>query len=127
MTRTVPVIAAIVWCVGTAGIGAAQVPGMPAPAAGAQPSRSDTQITGTAQIRGRVFDAEAGKPLRRAQIRIYNAEFRENRVTVSDEQGRYEFTELPAGRYSLTVNKGGYVTLSYGQTRPFETGRPLEL
>ena len=49
------------------------------------------------------------------------------RTAVSDEQGRYEFTELPAGRYSLTVNKGGYVTVSYGQTRPFESGRPLEL
>ena len=112
------------WCAGLPAIGVAQVP---APAAGAQPSRTDAPTTGTAQIRGRIFDAEAGKPLRRAQIRIYNADFRENRVTASDEQGRYEFTELPAGRYSVTVNKGGYVTVSYGQTRPFESGRPLEL
>jgi hypothetical protein len=119
-------IAAIVLCAGTPVIGAAQVPGMPAPA-GAQPSRNDAQTTGTAQIRGRVFDAEAGKPLRRAQIRINSADFRQNRVTTSDGQGRYEFTELPAGRYLLSVSKGGYVTLSYGQTRPFESGRPIEL
>jgi Carboxypeptidase regulatory-like domain len=116
MTRIIRVIAAFVLCAGIPAIGGAQVP-----------SRTDAPTTGTAQIRGRVFDLAAGKPLRRAQIRLNSADYRQNFVTASDEQGRYEFKELPAGRYSLSVSKGGYVTLSYGQTRPFESGRPVEL
>ncbi|PYR64303.1 MAG: hypothetical protein DMF91_00670 [Acidobacteria bacterium] len=116
MTRIIRVIAAVVLCAGAAAIGAAQVP-----------SRTDAPTTGTAQMRGRVFDAAAGKPLRRAQIRLTSADFRQNFLTASDDQGRYEFKDLPAGRYSLNVSKGGYVTLSYGQTRPFESGRPIEL
>ena len=35
--------------------------------------------------------------------------------------------ELPAGRYTLQVTKGGYITLSYGQRRPFEAGKPIEV
>ncbi len=41
--------------------------------------------------------------------------------------GRWEIKDLPAGRYNLTASKGGYVQLNYGQRRPFERGRPLEL
>jgi hypothetical protein len=35
--------------------------------------------------------------------------------------------ELPAGRYTLTAARTGYVTLSYGQRRPFQSGTPLQL
>ena len=41
--------------------------------------------------------------------------------------GRWEIKDLPAGRYNLTASKGGYVQLNYGQRRPFERGRPIEL
>jgi hypothetical protein len=34
---------------------------------------------------------------------------------------------LPAGRYQLTATKGSFVQLQYGQTRPFEPGKPLEV
>ena len=34
---------------------------------------------------------------------------------------------MPAGRYQLTATKGSFVPLQYGQTRPFETGKPLEV
>ncbi len=35
--------------------------------------------------------------------------------------------ELPAGRLSISVTKGGYVSLSYGQRRPFEAGKPIDV
>ncbi len=41
--------------------------------------------------------------------------------------GRYRATELPAGRYELKATRGGYVEVAYGQRRPFERGRSLEL
>src|SRR5258708_799375 len=46
---------------------------------------------------------------------------------MKDVQGRYELTDLPGGRYQLKAIRGGYVEVAYGQRRPFERGRPLEL
>src|SRR5262249_27905753 len=52
---------------------------------------------------------------------------REGRSTTTGPDGLYEFKELPASRYTVTVSKGSYVTLAYGQTRPMQQGRPIEL
>src|SRR5439155_415019 len=38
-----------------------------------------------------------------------------------------DLTELPAGRYTLTVSKSGFISLSYGQRRPLQAGTPLQL
>ena len=83
--------------------------------------------TGTARIRGRVTFADTGAPLRRAQVSIGSPEAAVQRMTTSDAEGRYEFAELPAGRYVITATKGGYVTLQAGQRRPFEPGNPVTL
>jgi hypothetical protein len=44
---------------------------------------------------------------------------------LTDDDGRYEFTELPAGTFSVGATSTGYVTLQYGQRRPFEPGTPV--
>ena len=82
---------------------------------------------GTARLRGRVVGGESGQALRRAMVRLQGQESREGRVASTDEEGRWEIKDLPAGRYTLTASKGGYVQLSFGQRRPFERGRPIEL
>jgi hypothetical protein len=92
------------------------------------PARDTSQQKpGTAIVRGHVIAADTGQPLRKAQVRIVAPELRESRLTTTDAEGRYEFKELPAGRYMITASKGSYVTLSYGQTRPLEPGKPLEI
>jgi hypothetical protein len=109
---------------------AAQVAALQPPPGGAGmqiPPRDNTAKTGTAILRGRIVAADSGQPLRKAQVRIFSAEIRENRMATTDVQGRYEFKELPAGRYTISASKGSYVGLSYGQTRPFEAGKPLEI
>lgn len=83
--------------------------------------------TGTARIRGRVIAVDSGTPLRRAYVRVSASELRITRVVSTDADGRYEVADLPAGRFSLTVMRNGYVSLQFGQQRPFEPGRPLEL
>ena len=83
--------------------------------------------TGTARLRGRVVAADAGTPLRRAQVRAVASAIRTTRLTSTDAEGRYEFSNLPAGRYTIRVNKAGYVGLEFGQHRPFESGRPLDV
>ena len=86
-----------------------------------------TPETGTAVIRGRVVGGENGRPLRRAIVRLHGEAMREGRVATTDENGRYEFDDLPAGRYGISAHKGGYVGMQFGQRRPFESGRPLEI
>jgi hypothetical protein len=85
------------------------------------------QPTGTGVLRGRVVGGESGAPLRHAVVHLSGIDMREGKMATTDEQGRWEIRDLPAGRFDLTASKGGYVTLQYGQRRPFQQGRPLEL
>src|SRR4029079_1884247 len=50
-----------------------------------------------------------------------------SKAAMTDAEGRYEFRDLPAGRFNLSVTKSGFVSMQYGQSRPFEPGRPIEL
>jgi hypothetical protein len=105
------------------------------PAGSQAPPRDTAQSAklGTATLRGRVFAADTGQPMRRAQVRITSTaapgpQPPENRLATTDANGRYEFKELRAGRYNVTVSKpGGYMNVQYGQKRPFDPGRPLEI
>ena len=85
--------------------------GVPAPA------------VGTASISGAVLIAGSGQPSRRARVNLSGAELRGSRTEVTDNQGRFAFTALPAGRYSLSASRPGHVTVSYGQRQP-GAGRP---
>ena len=92
--------------------GAAQ-PGPPGPRMQIPPrdGAAAEAPTGTARIRGHVVAADNGIPLRRAQVRVSVAELRINRSVNTDAEGRYEFSELPAGRYTIFVSRCGYVSL----------------
>jgi len=82
--------------------------------------------TGTGALRGRIVAADNGSAVRRAQVRISSPDIG-SKTALTDAQGRYEFKDLPAGRFTINVTKSGYVTMQYGQSRPFEPGRPIEL
>jgi hypothetical protein len=90
------------------------------------PAFNPNPKTGTARIRGRVIAADGGNPVRRAQIRVTGQDIGA-KTALTDADGRYEFKELPAGRFNLTATKAGYVQMQYGQSRPLEPGRPIEL
>lgn len=85
---------------------------------------------GTGTIRGRVIRADTGEPLRRVQVRIEEWSAKDQggpASTMTDAQGRYELAQLPAGTYHLKATRGGFVDVGYGQRRPFERGRPVEV
>src|SRR5262245_23335667 len=85
-------------------------------------------VTGTAVIRGRIFASDTGRPLRRARVQVNAPELAgEERMTSTNADGRYEIKDLPAGRYTVTVTRSGYLRLSYGQRRPYEQGKPLQV
>ena len=130
--RTIALVCALL----SASPAAAQEPGQlgrggqPFPGGGrlGMPPRDNAQpATGTAKITGRVVAAETGTPIRRAQIRVTSTEARFNRVVTTDADGRYELPSLARGRYRVYVAKAGYVSLEYGQARPFESGKPLDI
>jgi len=105
-------------------VGAQPRPVAPPRAGGPQ---RDTAPRGTAVIRGVVLAADTGTPIRRAQVRATAPGVRENRLATTDAQGRFEFKDLAAGRYTISASKGGFVGLQYGQRRPSESGTPLEI
>ena len=80
-------------------------------------------------IRGRITSLDTGKPLRRAQVRLAseNEFLGTPRTASTSTDGRYEFRDVPPGRYTLRVERSGYLALTYGQRRPGEQGRPLEI
>jgi hypothetical protein len=82
-------------------------------------------VLGTAVISGRVVAADTGAALRRAQIRAQNGQA--PRLTTTDDSGRFELRNLPAGRWTLTAVKAGYVSLRLGQRRPAEAVQPIDV
>lgn len=81
--------------------------------------------TGNAAIVGRIFDAATNAPIRRAQIQGSNNELFVD--ALSDDEGRFQLTDLPPGQWRVTVSKGGYFTSQLGQRRPFEAPPPIDL
>ena len=95
--------------------------------ANGQPPRDARLATGHAAIRGRVLASDGGQPMRRATVRVSAPELRVARTAFTDPDGRYDFRDLPAGRYSINASKPAFVSWSYGQTRPNGPGTTIAL
>ena len=85
------------------------------------------QVQGTASIRGLVTAADTNSPVRRAQVRATSPETRSARLSTTDADGRFELKDLPAGRWTISATKGGFVAQQFGQRHPFEAVEPIEL
>src|SRR5262245_32103257 len=85
------------------------------------------QVQGTSAIRGLVTAADTNTPLRRAQVTANASDIRASRAATTDGNGRFELLNLPAGRWTVTASKGGFVSQQYGQRRSFESVEPIDL
>jgi hypothetical protein len=85
--------------------------------------------TGTGTISGVVFqDDGSNTPMRRARVTLRRSEGTSERATMTDESGRFSFTALPEGRYTLTTAKAAYLTVYHGAARPGRgPGSPIAL
>src|SRR5512143_853713 len=83
--------------------GAPQAPPTEARPGATQAPARDTKVrqTGTATIKGRVVGSDNGAPLRRARLVLSAPGLERPFYAATDGQGRYEFTDLPASRYTL--------------------------
>jgi hypothetical protein len=126
----VAALAAASWApASSAHTAALQTPPSPRPGSPPQQPTRDTpaQPTPTGRITGRVVAGDNGRPVKRARVFVTAAELQGGRGMLTDDAGAFDLTELPAGRYTLTVSKSGFVSLSYGQRRPLQAGTPLQL
>jgi protocatechuate 3,4-dioxygenase beta subunit len=83
---------------------------------------------GTGVIRGFVVDAQTAEPLPRAIVQLIPmATGPQTSPVLTDGEGRFEFLDLPAGRYLLRANRVPYLPLTYGQRGPDTRGTPIEL
>jgi hypothetical protein len=110
-------------------------PALGQPQAGGQQARPQRDLAaqlalkpGTASIVGHVFAADTGRPIRLARVLASSPDIPDGgRATVTDETGRYEITQLPAGRYTVAASKTGFVAGNFGQSRPLRGGKPFDV
>jgi hypothetical protein len=82
--------------------------------------------TGTAIVAGRVMLSETGDiPVRRAVVTLVSAERVESVSAVTDNEGRFAFTDLVDGRYTLNARKAAHLSMNYGAKRPGRPGTTL--
>jgi protocatechuate 3,4-dioxygenase beta subunit len=97
--------------------------------AGSQPARANET---TGRIRGRVLAGDTGKPLPGAIVmlvdsRASNPAQRRGRWIRTDAGGSWEAQDLVPGAYTVSASKTGFLKIEYGQKRPFERGKTLEV
>src|SRR4051794_7902466 len=78
-----------------------------------QKAGGDEPPAPTGRITGRVLAADNGRVIRRARALVSAPELPEGRATLTDDNGVFELTDLPAGRYTLSASKTGFIGLSY--------------
>ena len=77
------------------------------------------QAGATAVLAGRVTTDDAnGAPVRRAIVTLSGTGATASVQIATDADGRFAFPDLPAGRYTLTAEKPGFVKTFYGSALP---------
>jgi hypothetical protein len=92
-----------------------------------QPRDSTAQPVGTATVSGAVLSDDAGRPVRNVRVAMTGSTLRAGKSATTDDQGRFSFTDLPAGQFTLTASKAGFVTVVYGQKKPNRPGTPVQI
>jgi protocatechuate 3,4-dioxygenase beta subunit len=88
---------------------------------------SQQPAVGTGVISGTITMAGSTQPARKVRVSLSGAELRGGRTAVTDDRGEFSFTALPPGRYNLSANKPGHVSVTYGQRQPGRPGTPIQL
>jgi len=83
------------------------------------PPRGAVAPSGTAVLSGVLTSATAStQPVRHATLRLSGANGASTRVAGTDDDGQFVFDALPAGNYTLSATKPGYVQTFYGSRKP---------
>jgi protocatechuate 3,4-dioxygenase beta subunit len=74
---------------------------------------------------GEVTDSVTGVPIARARVSVmFKSDTRyESMETVTDSEGRFVLSHLPAGEYQLSIRKSGYLMSTAGERGPTLRGK----
>lgn len=94
--------------------------------AAAPPSTPATTVTpgATTTTSGTVKTAE-GAPVPSATVRLTNTETNKSWVSWTDESGKFEFPNLPAGHYRVEASQLGFVKSSTETQLPLSANKPV--
>ena len=82
----------------------------------------------TSRLWGRVVDATNGnEPVRRAIVTIVGEALAAGRSSITDDDGRFAFDRVPAGTFTMTATRPGFLPSAYGALRPGRPGTPLRV
>jgi hypothetical protein len=83
--------------------------------------------TGSGEISGRLVTTDRNpQPLRRAVVTL-TGDVPAPRFVLTDDDGRFVFSRLPAGTFSVMARKAAYLAAPYGARRPGRSGMPIAL
>jgi hypothetical protein len=90
-----------------------------------QPRDARGSALGTATLSGVVLtDDQTPRGIRNARVEL-SGDGQPAQSVFSDANGKFLFSELPAGRYTLVATRPGYVRTSYGAKRADRPGTPI--
>ena len=89
------------------------------------PAARDANARATSAIRGRVLGATG--PLSGAEVRITGEAIRQLPAAFTDALGQYQFTDLPAGTYTVNARKNRYIAREFGQEGTSDRGTRIAL
>ncbi len=73
------------------------------------------QAPQTARLSGRVVTADSNTPVRAADLSIVGVTAGlSTRVASTDDEGRFDLPDVPAGTYTMQISKAGFVTATFG-------------
>jgi len=83
---------------------------------------------GTAEVSGTVIStATPSAPLARVLVTMSGDSLKPSRTIVTDELGRFAFSNLPSGTFTIVAARPPYVTTAFGAKRPGRPGTPIGL
>jgi Carboxypeptidase regulatory-like domain len=92
-----------------------QDPPQTPPAISPPPTTEPPEALAPGVIQGTVLSGATGQPLRRAQVVLKPADSKvSSSFQTTDESGGFSFPKVPTGRYTITVQRDGYLPLSAG-------------
>ena len=90
--------------------------------AGQTAPASPLPAAGSFRVAGTIVSKTDAHPLGRARVTLRDAKKAEQfESIITAEDGKFSFEDVPAGKYSLTGAKRGFVTASYDQHDQFST------
>jgi hypothetical protein len=78
------------------------------------------------RITGVVITTDATpQPVRRAIVTLSGGSLALSLNAITDDAGRFEIADVPAGRFTISASRASYVTIAYGASAPGRAGVPI--